>query len=299
METPLYIAAALLGLAFRYQTRITAACRHIAAQLGGDGDSVFYLQNAITPPAAANVTLLTVAAAIGLLSYSGYAFGWATLGGVLAVFYVAGLIGGLTIIPKEDAPHFVKLVYGSMVNRHADFVKNGDTVRAAAIKDLTERVEGILGPMLLKTSAPDTEEATAASAPPASPLSSEESLQKLINDYGALLEKYDGAVAVDARVLPGSKLEIKTALMLAWKILPGLRDHLEAAYMFLATFQDGVGAKHVTSTVAPGTAPADTVKLLESGAYWRPKVTAEMDQLLREWKAFRAEIDGLSKQAAQ
>ncbi len=42
-------------------------------------------------------------------------------------------------MPAEDSPHYKKLIFQSMANRYANFVRDGDTVRAAAMRGLLEK----------------------------------------------------------------------------------------------------------------------------------------------------------------
>jgi hypothetical protein len=87
-----------------------------------------------------NLTIATWLSIAGLLGYALYAFGWGTAGIALGVFVVVSILVGAVLIPGPEAPHFIRLIYRSMVRRYADFEKRGDSVRSAAMKDLIDRV---------------------------------------------------------------------------------------------------------------------------------------------------------------
>jgi hypothetical protein len=60
---------------------------------------------------------------------------------VALVALFAGTLAWRRMLPAENSAYFLKFIVGSMSSRYADFVRDGDTVRAAAMKDLLQRLE--------------------------------------------------------------------------------------------------------------------------------------------------------------
>lgn len=106
-----------------------------------DTDTITGFQDAITPPKSSNLTLLTWISIVVVLGYAVYQFGWGTGGITFAVFFVVSVVAGAIFIPKPESTHYLKRIYCSMVNCHADFQKSGDSSRADAIKLLIEKIE--------------------------------------------------------------------------------------------------------------------------------------------------------------
>lgn len=67
----------------------------------------------------------------------GLGVGWlyGVIGAVVA--YVAGLVAQMTLAPTPNSRHLVLSIFVSMSRRHADYVRDGDTERAAAIAVVT------------------------------------------------------------------------------------------------------------------------------------------------------------------
>jgi len=116
-------------------------------QIGSGATKTGY-QDAITPPSSTNLTLLTWALIVALLLYAIFGFGWSEFGIVAGTFLVVSIVAGASFVPKPDSAHYVKRIYRSMVNRCADYEKQGDTVRSDAMKELIDRVEETFGEKL-------------------------------------------------------------------------------------------------------------------------------------------------------
>jgi hypothetical protein len=144
LEYLIYAGAAVLGFIFRYQLGMTQACKVIGVEISDSGSNTGF-QNAITPPSSTNLTLITWFVIAALLIYSVVAFDWGVFGIALATFGVVSVIVGSAVVPKADSTYFLFRVYRSMANRYADFPKNGDSVRAEAMKELIDRVEAVYG----------------------------------------------------------------------------------------------------------------------------------------------------------
>jgi hypothetical protein len=144
MEYPLYVGAAVLGILFRYQLGLVEACRTIGVRISSAPTKTGY-QDAITPPYSTKITLMTWALIIALFLYAIFGFGWREFGIVAGTFLVVSLIAGIAFVPKPESAHYLKLICRSMANRYADYMKEGDTVRADVMKGLIDRVGEIFG----------------------------------------------------------------------------------------------------------------------------------------------------------
>lgn len=135
-----YILIAALGILFRYNLGLTQACKVIGQSIS-ETDSATGFQDAITPPKSSSMTLFTWAAVVAALGYAVFQFGWLSGGIALAVFLVVSVLAGTLFIPKPTSTYYLRRIYQSMVNRHADFQKSGDTIRADAMKALIDKIE--------------------------------------------------------------------------------------------------------------------------------------------------------------
>src|SRR4029453_17550985 len=68
------------------------------------------------------------------------ACGWANalIGAVVA--YLSGIVAQVTFLPKRDSRHFVLRISNSMARRVADYERDGDAVRARAMKEVLDKV---------------------------------------------------------------------------------------------------------------------------------------------------------------
>jgi hypothetical protein len=147
MEYLLYIAAGVLGILFRYDLRLMEACKIIGVQISS-GASETGFQEAIAPPSSTHLAIVTWALIVALLLSALFVFGWSKFGVVAGTFLVMCIVSGASFIPKPDSPYYVRVIYRSMVNRYADYEKQGDRVRSDAMKKLIDRVEQTFGEKL-------------------------------------------------------------------------------------------------------------------------------------------------------
>lgn len=136
----MYGMIAVLAVLFRYFLALSNACLVIGKSIS-DVESRTGFQDAITPPMSTNVTFMTWIGIAGVLGYTVYEFGWGTAGIALAIFAFVSILVGAMLVPGPESPHFVRLIYGSMVRRYANFEREGDHLRSAAMKDLINGVE--------------------------------------------------------------------------------------------------------------------------------------------------------------
>lgn len=128
----------LMTLALGYQLRFTEATLHIGRTLSGASSGTGF-QDAITPPATAYLAfgvygLAVLVIAIGFFRY-GFLMGLAALLG----FVVLVGLNRVLLLPKPESPHFREIVIKSMIRRHADYLRDGDQLRAGAMAELLKR----------------------------------------------------------------------------------------------------------------------------------------------------------------
>lgn len=106
---------------------------------------------------------------------------------------------------------------------------------------------------------------------------------------GGILEDNAGLLVMDSRMLPLPKPQMKTALQIAWKVAGDrqLRDAIEACYLGLSNFQDGVGAKPIDMDISTADDMATTAKKFETIMPWMNRTTDEMQHLKIELDAFK------------
>ena len=69
-----------------------------------------------------------------------------------------------------------------------------------------------------------------------------------------------------------------------------LQNHIEAGFMFLSKFQDGVGATPIDGKLIGGDVKANlkaNMAILEKWTAWEKMSLAEMEILMAEWKRFK------------
>lgn len=128
----------LVSLALGYEIRFREATLHIGRSLS-ETDSESGFQLAITPPVSAYATfgiyILSLAVvALGFVHYGlprGLA---ASIGFVLLVIF-----NRILLLPKPSSTHFRQIIIRSMIRRHADYLRDGDELRAAAMVEVLER----------------------------------------------------------------------------------------------------------------------------------------------------------------
>ena len=134
MNVALWIGVLVLALAVAYSLRFTDATLSLGRALSETESGTGY-QGAISPPWEVKFGLASYILTLGMIAFSWYAFGIGRAILSLVTFLIALLIFR-RLLPGEDSPHFKHLIIGSMASRYANFVRDGDTVRATAMKEL-------------------------------------------------------------------------------------------------------------------------------------------------------------------
>jgi len=96
-------------------------------------------QAALLPPWQVRLSLATYALALALTALSWYSFG--TVRGLATVVALFGCsLAWRAVLPKGHSTHYLKLIVISMGRRYADWVRSGDSVRAAAMASLMRKM---------------------------------------------------------------------------------------------------------------------------------------------------------------
>ena len=126
-----YGGAVVVALALAYELRFTEATlalgRFVAGETEGRGH-----QDAITPPASSNIGLAIYGLSLGVVVLAFVRFGLLLGIGMIAGFLVVVSIVK-TLLPRPGSQHFQRLLIKSMCNRYADYVRDGDKLRAEAM----------------------------------------------------------------------------------------------------------------------------------------------------------------------
>jgi hypothetical protein len=129
----MYFASLALG----YVLAFTGATLSIGRSLSDSGTPT---QDAITPPRFSTFAIAVYIICAGGLIYGFWRFGWLVGFGIIIGFFFAVALNKLLILPKSHSEHFRKIIIHSMIDRHADYLKAGDTLRASAMGMLIEKL---------------------------------------------------------------------------------------------------------------------------------------------------------------
>ncbi len=131
----MYFASLALG----YILAFTGATLTIGRSLS-DSDRPTGYQDAITPPRFSMFAILVyVICAVGLI-YGFWRLGWLVGFGIIIGFFLAIVLNKVLILPKSHSDHFRNIIIHSMIKRHADYLKGGDTLRASVMGMLLEKL---------------------------------------------------------------------------------------------------------------------------------------------------------------
>ena len=127
----MYLVSLALGYVLAFSQTTLAIGRSLSGVEGGTG-----YQDAITPPRFTGIAIVAYVLALAGVIYGFWAFGWLTGLAVLIGLFVAVTLNISLILPKINGEHFRKLIIHSMIDRHADYLKSGDTLRASMMAEL-------------------------------------------------------------------------------------------------------------------------------------------------------------------
>ncbi len=150
----LYLASLALG----YELRFTEATRHIGRALSGTGSRTGF-QDAITPPASSYLAFAVYGLSVAVVAFGFFRYGFLKGLAAFVGFLLLVNLNCVLLLPKPESPHFHDIVLRSMIRRHANYLRDGDQLRAAAMADLLQRagmpvgelVQGIKAPLPAET----------------------------------------------------------------------------------------------------------------------------------------------------
>lgn len=137
MNIALWISAVVLALPVAYSLRFTGATLSLGRALSETTSGTGY-QTAISPPWEVAFGLIVYGLTLAMLALSWYEFGIGRATLILVTVMIATMLFR-RFLPREDSLHYRQLIIQSMARRYANFVRDGDTVRAAAMKGLLEK----------------------------------------------------------------------------------------------------------------------------------------------------------------
>lgn len=137
MEMSFWLLVAVLAVGLAYTLQFSSATLAFGRELSGSTTTTGF-QDAITPPWQSCLAL-TVYIGIAVVVISmWWLLGWiSALAGLGAVF-IGSFVAKL-VLPKSSGPHYRRLILQSMVARYANYVRDGDALRADAMKQLLIR----------------------------------------------------------------------------------------------------------------------------------------------------------------
>ncbi|WP_315742428.1 MULTISPECIES: hypothetical protein [unclassified Bradyrhizobium] len=147
----LFVMAFITGLCFRQVMRFQEGLAELGRNMAiaeNSKDSASSYQNSITPPWLMNVWLSLAAALLGSAGTAAYLSGIGTAALVVLLFLAGMLASGLTS-RALSRPHFetyCRLALRSLLQRQADYRRDGDVIRADAAQHLTWLLTVLVGP---------------------------------------------------------------------------------------------------------------------------------------------------------
>ncbi|MBI2907776.1 MAG: hypothetical protein HYX92_08990 [Chloroflexi bacterium] len=132
----LYPVSLLVG----YELVFTRATLLIGTSISYDGSKTGF-QDAVTPPWSNYLAILAYVSALAWIILGFWQFGL-LIGAVSIIGLIVFVVVNTAIIlPKPDGDHLRNLILHSMMNRYANYVKEGDELRADAMGELLERLD--------------------------------------------------------------------------------------------------------------------------------------------------------------
>jgi len=135
-----FIAMYIISLLLGYELAFTQATLMIGRSIS-DTDSKTGYQDAITPPWSTNLGLAIYVVTAGGVVYGFIKYGWLVGLGIIVGFLFLMSLNKVILLPKKDSEHFRRIITGSMIRRYANYLRDGDELRASAMKTLLEKLD--------------------------------------------------------------------------------------------------------------------------------------------------------------
>ena len=129
----LSIIAFIAAIPFRLDIGFRNFNKEIGLELSSSKMGTGY-QDAITPPKLNYVSYVFWPLNLFII-FAGFADFGVVGFIILGIFILSNVLTGIFILPKLDR-FFLRILFRSMTNRHADYVRDGDDIRADAIKGI-------------------------------------------------------------------------------------------------------------------------------------------------------------------
>lgn len=156
METEIaWLGAAFIGVLFRQVMRFQEALAELATNMAIAENSrvpAINYQNSVTPPWLVTSWIALIAALVGVLIASAY-FDGIRGAGVAVVTFLGGLLASGIASMVLSRPLYVtyyRVAFRTLVNREADYRRDGDVARADAAKHYFSLMSLIVGDQLRK-----------------------------------------------------------------------------------------------------------------------------------------------------
>jgi len=138
LSAALWLSVLALSAGLAYSVVFSEVTLALGRTLSEAGPDSAY-QAALTPPWQARLSVLVYALTLAVVVVSAYQFG--VLRGLATVLVLfAGSLAWRQVLPKGHSRHYLKLIVISMARRYANWVRCGDSVRAAAMAGLIGRM---------------------------------------------------------------------------------------------------------------------------------------------------------------
>tara|TARA_X000001036_G_C20260298_1_gene635909 strand:- start:177 stop:626 length:450 start_codon:yes stop_codon:yes gene_type:complete len=147
MET-VAIIAFITAIPFRLDIGFRNFNKEVGLELSRTKMGTGY-QDAITPPKLNYVTYVFWPLNLFIIFGSFADFG--AMGFIiLGIFILSNVLTGIYILPKLNN-FFLRILLNSMTNRHANYVRDGDDIRAKAIEGILNKFKKKYGKKILKS----------------------------------------------------------------------------------------------------------------------------------------------------
>lgn len=134
MSDFLWSLAALSAIPLAYTFLFSSVTLSMGRELS-DTESKQGFQDAITPPWQTNLALLTFLGCGTIVGLMWWEAGFlSAMGSAVLIFFGSSL--ARLVLPRPTGNHYRKLIAQSMMSRYANYVRDGDELRAGAMKQL-------------------------------------------------------------------------------------------------------------------------------------------------------------------
>lgn len=142
----LFTVSLLLGYALAFTEATLMIGRSIS-----DTDSRTGYQDAITPPKSSTLSLVIYAIVLAWVVYGFIKYGWLVGIGIIVGLIFLTALNKVILLPKKDSEHFRRIIIDSMIRRYANYLREGDELRASALKMLLEKLEVPVSELVSRT----------------------------------------------------------------------------------------------------------------------------------------------------